>query len=299
LDYDNIKKLVFYFYEDTPDDVGGGDTTILDGEHLNDCLYYTLKYYFPTKIRTMLISPAHLQSSLRFRRCDLININLIPKVEKMINCKINLYGDHMKMSSYNTGNKSAYNHPTKNIGIFIKNRYYSPRDKFIKHVGQKRRHVECTKIYSYKNQGQLECYTGEDMIYLNKEQSDDLLYNESNVMAIKCKKNIMIERQEYIDTANILLDKSRGLINMFRTNGYKNTALQLFNDVTTMVKEPEPVDIMEANRINESTMCAMTYNEDYTGYGYKVDVKSQFPFMMQDARHVYPVKAGEFVELHE
>jgi hypothetical protein len=95
-----------------------------------------------------------------------------------------------------------------------------------------------------------------------------------------------------------LKEASNGLINLFKTGSYYDTALSLFNKYTNTIF-PDHIEQDEATWIQNTSIGAMITCEPYERLAYKYDICSQYPSILNSKYFLIPIKRGSFQLLNE
>jgi hypothetical protein len=101
------------------------------------------------------------------------------------------------------------------------------------------------------------CYDGKTKFQLSKELRADIYNWKTNYILLSRTetpdKKLSLEESysEFIKMANTLKEKTDGKINLYRTGNFKTTALNLFNDFTKHLINPDNIKQREAKLINE------------------------------------------------
>ena len=97
------------------------------------------------------------------------------------------------------------------------------------------------------------------------------------------------EYKEFIEIADTLKHESKGMINLYKSGNYHDTALSLFDRVSKYIN-PEPILQDEAEGIKLSSFGALTWCEPYTDELYKYEDKRMYPYLMSSTTLKFPVK---------
>ena len=205
--------------------------------------------------------------------------------------KINVYGDKTYISPSSSN---------KEIKLSLKRFHYTP------YVKNETRLITIRKyrnfpIVMYNSTHNNEIYDGESIKVLNERQISDIYFGRT-LLYVKNTSNLPLEQayEQYINDANLLLKESDGLINLYRHNTLKSCALELFERLTRRTQKAEAIEEHEAIWIKECTMGALFYaDKEYRGYGKKIDIKSQYPYLLKQSTNKFPIKKGEFLHLDE
>lgn len=256
----------------------------------NDCLYDCLKYYI-FDLSEYFKSPEELKNYLGLKRFDKISLDKIDLIEKKLKTyKINVRGDFIRISTIESN---------KEINILLKNEHYSV-EKF------KKKNLTPNVRYSEKkpivfNNYEFIAYDGITKWNTTKEEINKLIYNYNSEYIVvqtekKTKKNQLTIEEEYenfIKNADLLKEKTKGLINLYKTGSIHDTSLDLFDRMSKFIHCDEILQD-EAIWIKLASYSAILYSEKYTGECYKYDVKSLYPHLMNLSTLKFPVKRGEF-----
>ena len=289
-----IDSFVVYTYF-KPNAAGGND------DDNNDCLYNCLSEMI-IRINEYWETPESFKKYLGLKRKDKVPIELIPKIEtKLKTFQINIRGDHI----YSSTVKSQ-----KIINLTLINEHYEI-DKLFK------KKKICRYINFREKQPLLydkltfECYNGRHKRILSLEEKNDILFNfktyspyiliprreqtdkEGNIINITIEE----EFEKLLKINNVLKTESNGLINLFKSGSYLNAAADLFDKFTAFLSTPDDILQDEAEWISESNIGALIFAEQYEGELYKYDVKSLYPYLMQQSTLKFPIKRGEFIRL--
>jgi len=146
-----------------------------------------------------------------------------------------------------------------------------------------------------------EIYDGSSIRKITKEERNDILYNYKSAYILfdrdekytKENKSMEEEYTELIKIIDSLKTASNGFINMRKTGNYKNTALDLFDRFTKYLMNPESIEQDEAYWIQSANIGAIIWADQYSGQGYKYDIKSMYPSIMSSTGK-FPIKKGQF-----
>lgn len=265
----------------------------------NDCLYNCLKY-FVFDIEDYFKSPAELKKYLGLKRNDKVPLSCLDKIEtKLKNFQINVRGEFTRSSTIKSN---------KEINLILNNEHYEIE------IPNK---PSLTPNYKYTEKQPLlydkftfEGFDGVKKWVLSKKEKNEILYNPKSPYILvnreeqkdENNKKITITIEEeyeiFIKTADKLKVSSKGLINLYKSGGYKYSALDLF-DRTTKFVNVEPIFQDEAYWIKNSSFSSIIWAEQYEGELYKYDVKSLFPYLMTLTTNRFPIKRGEFKIINE
>jgi hypothetical protein len=260
----------------------------------NDCLYYSLKFFI-YNLDSIWKSAEDLKKFLGLNRTAKIPLSKIDMIEKKLkDYQINVIGDFTRTSTVKSN---------RIINLKLVNEHYEP----VKHI--KKNLCPTIRFQEKKplmfNRKTMESYDGESVKTLTHEEMLDILFDYSNeyilVDMTKRKKSQLkpIEEEYRIwkESADILKEKTKGKINMYKTGNYKNTALDLFDRMTKFLEEPEALLQDEAEWIENAKYSSLIFAEKYSGELYHYDVKSLFPYLMMSNNLKVPIKRGEFMIL--
>ena len=148
---------------------------------------------------------------------------------------------------------------------------------------------------------EINIYDGEELITLSKVEFDECKSTDYKHKLIINKnyyinaKKLYIEEayEQYIEMADDLKSKSKGIFNLYKCNSIKNLALNYFYEKNKSI-EPEVISNNEAEWIENASFSAITYWMSYAGVIYSYDVNSHYPNVMTKNFHYFPIKEGEF-----
>jgi hypothetical protein len=126
------------------------------------------------------------------------------------------------------------------------------------------------------------------MRQINRFETDYILMKKYDP-----KLTIEEEYKNLISLADRLIALTNGKINIYKTRTIKRTALFLFEDFSRNIPNPEEIDQLEKEYLEKASCGALINYENYTGEGYKYDIKSQYPSIMM-SKLLMPMKKGEF-----
>ena len=155
-------------------------------------------------------------------------------------------------------------------------------------------------------------YDGKQTFHISKEfrndiydfKTDYILINKDKRLTkdVDGKKVKLTDEEEYkyvIDMANTLKRETKGVINMYKTGGYKVTALNLFDKMTKHIQHPPKLTQVESIFIDDSSTGSMIFSDNtYKGPAHKADIKSQYPSLM-NSKMLFPIGEGELLFLSE
>ena len=294
---------VFIFLEEK--ELEGGESKY------NDCLYHALKYYVPN-LEKYWSKPSKLKKFLGLERTSKINSNThIDLIENKLNYKINITGDIIRTSLLNSN---------KTINIVLKNGHYTP----LKTKGAKKYiNVRFTeKKIIMVNRKTNSAFDGNRLWKMSNEEYNSIKYdfnsdylivdvdlnggenhryikdNEGNYIlndnGFRVYEEISIQEIYYnwVRDANLMKQETNGLINMFKTGGYRETALDLFYKLTKFI---EPEEILQDEAYWIKSCCGGIFEcEKYEGTLYKYDIVACFTSILADSTKKFPIKRGEF-----
>lgn len=157
------------------------------------------------------------------------------------------------------------------------------------------------QIVTYKKFPEyVQVYDGTDLMNAVKEdfRLDQKNFYTSPFKYIKCANGKSLEEThlEFVQDADLLKKHTSGLINLYKTGTYQQTALHLFNHFqVTWV--PEPITVDEGKWIENSSIGAIIFAKPYTGKLFKYDICSMYPSLLQNNNILYPIKPGQFKTL--
>ena len=122
-----------------------------------------------------------------------------------------------------------------------------------------------------------------------------LLKSDYILVKADTDKCLIEQYNEFIINAELLKKESK-IINLYKTGSNSNTALYLFDRFTHHIKNPPPIRQAEAQFIIKSKQGALIFAEPYKGSGYKLDIVSSYPSIMNSG-FTFPIKEGEFKNL--
>lgn len=300
-DPNTYQKFAIYVKKH-PDGVGGNDIN-------NDCLYNCLLEAVPKKIKKIFPTPSHLKKFLDLDRNDKVPVDLLPKLEeKLTNCKLIVVGDYTYIST-----KEAIHE----IHLILSDEHFSlnvSRKMNLAIIAK----TEKKPLVIITNPNDPLTYLGYDGVTKSKNGKNIMVLSKQKISAIKydphnsdhvivkiTNKNpdqsesaiLKSEYKKFVENANILKEKTNGEINLFKSgNNFGMVALDLFQKMNPHFL-PEPILPDEAIWIENATCGPLVYAEKYNGEAYKMDMVSNYGYIMKSKLFGVPVKRGKFVTL--
>ena len=151
-------------------------------------------------------------------------------------------------------------------------------------------------IFEIQNSQEVSCYgeQGPFMMPYDEFTNHRAKPRSSPILLVYRDQKTLKETYDiFISDADIMLELTNGLINMYQTGKDKNTALKLFYNSNDCVL-PEPIQDEEAQWLMNSTKGAMVFAEEYAGQCYKYDYVSNYPSLMIQESFLIPMKRGTF-----
>jgi hypothetical protein len=235
-----------------------------------------------------------------------------PRLEKKLNTKINLTGDHPRISTY----KSASEINMKLVAGHFDVDDEQPKPMRVHGIAYK---TEKQIVFYMKDEhGLVPVYDGQTFQTWTREQFKTqtakpqtskytlVPYTENKKKKSKDKVPLAIvdpkdaikaAYTEYITTADTLKEKTDGKINLYKTGTFAKTALKAFADTITPALVPDPIGQMEAIWIDNASFKAMIWANQYKGDAYKYDFVSMYPSCMASDRMKFPIRKGTFTVL--
>lgn len=289
-----IKSFVIYSVI-KPKAIGGTD-------YFNDCLYNAL-HKLIINLEQYFESPEEFKKYLGLKRSDKVPLECIEKVEqKLRTYQINVRGNYIRTSIIKS---------EKVINLTLINQHYD----IDKTIGKKKalvRNINYTeKPVLLYDKYTFEIYDGKTKREITKDERNFYQYDfKSPYVLIEREKQkdkngqetIITIEEEYeklIPIIETLKKESGGLINLYKSGSFKNSALDLFDRYTKFLNEPEEILQDEAMWIKESSIGALIWADEFEGELYKYDVKSLYPHLMKSSTLKFPIKRGEFQRLEK
>ena len=285
---ESIKSFVIYLIlKDKGLNAGG------DSEH-NDCLYDALKEYLPNIDDVFGTAQNFKIQHLKLHRDDKVPLYKIDVVEKKLeNYKINVRGDYIRTStikSEKTINLTLYNGHYKEDTEALKKKSFIPFSRF----KEKKPLLYNPKTFEVCDGEKIWKIPKKEFYDMKRDFHNEYIFIETMRMRKEeeLKTNMYEQYEKFVRVATELRDKSKGLINMFKTGSFRDTALILFDKFVKFLN-PENLEQDESEWIDKALFSALISCEKYKGMLYKYDVKSMYPAMMTSTLK-FPIKRGEF-----
>jgi hypothetical protein len=282
-DYDQNEFNEFELYlVETPKAKGGKSTN-------NNCLYHCLKDVFFDNVAWA--DGLQLKKYLKLKFDDKVPISMIPLIEAKQNCRINITGDYVYTSTKESN---------KEVNLKLINEHFTLDFSKVKAKVDKYRISSTSKSPIIYDSLSKMAYNGKTLYKMSSSEHSDHMNHKTDYIIVsksddKFNKTFEEDYKEFIRDADILLEKSNGLINMYKTGNDKITALNLFDWMTKHIN-PDNIQQAEADWVSKSSIGALITAEPYEGKAYEYDIKSQYP-SIQKSGMLYPVKSGEFLKL--
>ena len=262
----------------------------------NDCLFYCLKAAMHDDVPWKFAS--NMKKWLELDRDEPIDIAFMQKIEARCKTyKINVSGDYTYTSTKNNNLE---------IKIALLNGHYS----LIPNTTVVNKGISFTEkvplIYTnINNNTAVSVCDGITEWVINKKQFREIHTkpksnpyilipaDTSKIKGVLKYADKFEEHKAFVVKADILKEKTNGLVNMYKTGKDKRAALALFSHFQKAAY-PDHIDQNEAEWINKASSGALSSATKYTGPGYKYDVVSQYPSIMADPHTLFPFKKGTF-----
>lgn len=268
-----VLSCIVYIYPAAPN-VGGCD----ERSKTNDCLHTCLKQAFGDKgvLPEKLREPRNMKKFLEVPRNDPVSIELIPKLEKLCKVAISVTGDH----EYTSGETF----PLSITLSLINGHYDIVKSKKKKHLG--------VLFYPRKKENVRTYYNDGTCVYVcDGKLTSSMKYQEFYDMDEFSSKYLMIKSSEaaletdhaqFIKDADLLLELSDKSVNMYKYKDAASLAIDTFLETAKLLKEPEPIEIVEATILKKAAKGGLMYaKKGYEGYGISYDANSRYPYILQ------------------
>ncbi|NBX75027.1 MAG: hypothetical protein EBQ92_00525, partial [Proteobacteria bacterium] len=263
------------------------------------CFYDCLKYLYADKL-VMGLTAIEFKKYFRIKLNDGVHIKHIPKIEKQLNMRIDIIGDHL----YTSTSKAE-----KGIKLLLKDGHYSVVPNKMPHPKEwsKKERTPISFMRSQKIGDEcMICYDGEKTF----EMTTKKFWNEyrkkglSKYIFLKQKvenknmEDLQVAHFQFTKHAYALKEATDGRINMFKTGLPKSTADNLLYKLTKNLNiDFEPVQQDEAEFIegcyNGGVIKRFANSGDVFEKLHKYDYCSKYPSIMTSPA-TFPVKRGEF-----
>ena len=308
--------FIFYIIETSrPDAPKAGNSDYNDCVY--DCLYKCLYDAMPWK------SPAEFKKFLGLRRDDKVPVSSFDKIEdKLKNIKINISGDYTRESKVISNkiirliisNEHCVNDFRRDMDKINRNNIcFNPRKPIIYDTATFMAYdgVKEWKLSKSERNEFFNVREQKDYILINKmnkimSESDYIKYrggtnylewkNDKTINRIDKVLSLKEQYNKWIDDANLLKNKTKGLINLYKTGNDKFTILDLFDKYAKHIENPPNIYELEAEFINECCG-AMINAEPYEGPAYDYDFISKYPATLCDVHFNIPMDEGDFYYL--
>jgi hypothetical protein len=255
----------------------------------NDCLYYCLENIL--KEKNPFKKPQQLKKYLGIPRLEGVDYRLIPQLEDKLNIPINVSGDFIVQSKLEG---------LKQINLKLINGHYTIDHSY----NRKAFNVSYTprKIMLFKREKNIRiAYDGLKEFEISKEYFDDINnFKTDYILVSKANGKLSFEEEykKFKHIADKLKELTKGEIDLYKTGTIKRTALYLFQRLSEDIPNPEAIDQIEKEWIENAGIGAIINFTKYEGPAYKYDIKSQYPSIMKSVL-LLPIKSGEFKTFSE
>lgn len=268
----------------------------------NDCLYNCLKYYLQERINKYWKDAGDFKRFCGVKRFDKVPINnkIIGLIESRLKTfQINITGSFIHSSIIKS---------IKQLNLIYEKGHITVNKTFLNS-----KLFNCKVSYTEKeillyDKFNYECYDGNIKRILGLKEYHKVKNGQTKYILIDRTKQTQKERasgeydliKEYhqvIKTANLLKEKTNGVINLYKSGNIKETALNLFDRFSKYLFQGDQVQQDEANWIESASNGALRYaKKGYIGEGVDIDIKSQYSSIMI-SKNCFPIKRGEFQKL--
>ena len=256
----------------------------------NDCLFNCIKAVLHDEMPW--VYPASFKKFLKLERNDMVDISMLPMIEKKLNSfRINVSGDHTYTSTMKCQrliNLKLSNSHFKLVTITgaLKIKGLAFEDKIPLFYDN---YDSINNTYSIDN--------GKQVLSTEQFQKIKSKPITSKYILIRTDKNfkgtLKEEHDQFIHDADILKSKTDGLINLYRTGSNRKAALNLFNHFQKSIVA-EPIRQTESSWISAASYAAIIFADKYEGPAYQYDVCSHYPSSMSNKFMLFPTKEGTF-----
>ena len=288
---DTFRDFEIYICQ-TPKAAGGSEPN----DKFNDCLYNCLKLALNDDLPYN--SGYTFKNFLKLKRTDKVPIELMPIIEKKLKgYGINIRGDYIYTTTVRTN---------KIIHLKLVNEHYSLDNEISnKKISNVSWVEKIPLLYDFTTR---EVYDGKTRRILGLEEKQLITRYKTQWILIekgkdkvgegKNKRDQTLEEayESFVSDANTLKEKTNGIINLYKTGTNKRTALNLLDRFTKFILTPETIQQDETVWIKKANKGAIIFSEPYEGPGYKYDIKSMYPSIM-NGMLLCPLKRGEFLNL--
>ena len=265
------------------DDTGGVS-------YFNDCLFEAIESVYG-KLPKIIRTADKFKKFLNLSRYCRVSIELIPKIEEVLNCRISVYGSHIYSSSRDS---------TKHINLYLRGSHYSVHRgktsmKQTKDVSFVPKTPEFIYSYSQAKDG-INIFQSE-MILIGVEQFREM---KKSYKYLLLKSKIGEEEQtrnEFITNQKIVLDELG--INLFKYSSLATASMDIWKN-TSAVVEPDEIDFAEDSFLSCAFKAGIRYAEvGYSGVSWLYDINSMYPYIMTHQRANFPIKEGVAMTITE
>jgi hypothetical protein len=233
--------------------------------------------------------PEEFKKFLGLKRDDTVNVFHLPQIEYYLPPEYGLevHGDRTYISRRNT---------KKLIKMKLYNSHYQPFT-VQSMTGSKGYEIERKPMIVGNGK-----YPDRKMVYDPKEERErpisinDYYRMMNNIIIIHRKPEEGTAKEQYdnfIIMADLYKEKTNGLINMYQTGTFVNTAIKYFYETNPSIY-PEPIDQIEAEFIEGASIGQLIFSVDsYDGPAHQADFVSAYPSIMKDSGFHIPIKRGD------
>lgn len=294
-----IPKCHVYFFiqreSDQPTGGKGDEKTIL-------CFYNCVKNIFTDAQKKEFNTGKKFMKRFKLKESDPVELSLIPTIEKSLNIKIDVIGDHFYYSDKNY---------TKRILLNLTEGHYTVIEHVAKLKNKMYSHHERRPIMITNIDKRYVTYDGEDFDIVDYHEYKSatvnfrLSYMYIWIQLTEAEKKdherkLIKEYETFVKEADELKAMTDGKINLYKTGRYKDTAVYYVSEyLKHMNYEFEEMGYLENEWHIKCNRGGVIYH-DYTDTTYEklysYDICSAYPHIMTTQKTI-PYKAGEFLIL--
>lgn len=291
-----VYEYIIYLRNDGPKNKAGGKTE----DKKNNCLHYCLmKAYGGYEFLPPKVKYANkMKRRLGLQECDKVSVEKVIQLQDIIKSRIDICGDYVYKSDREYKRLIQLRLYKEHYEL-----YHMQRVKTKNNFGNQERKIIFYHVEGLnKSENNVKTYDGSEIKYITRDELKKHTYGDKDNIYIKSDtiKSIIQEYDDFIETANQLKDKTLGKINMFKSGGFRDTSMRLFDQVSKHIDQGEKIEQYEMEFLEGCKSNGLIFGEyDYTcDNAYQYDGNSWYPSQMMKTFN-FPVKPGELLTIKQ
>jgi hypothetical protein len=285
--YDGFETFYIYVIKNFDNKKGGND------DENNDCLFlaiwnaYDCNYdLLPKKINRGY----KLKKFLDLNREDLVDIEKLEKLEKILNCSFEVFGDASYLSK---------ELKPKHIKLSLIRGHYKLKID-VKNIlltsGMQNKSVKKEDIYTfYYDDDDVIIYDGKEEKKLNREEFTTQKNSKEKLFVMSKKEQLKEEREKYIDKADYFLNNFGDKFNFYQSQYISKINLRNILLCLKGTAEPEEIGGIEQYIIDKAFRGGLRYYKKGTYENvFDYDYNVMYSHFLTWDKFYFPIKAPEY-----